>query len=112
MQHLSRALHRISETKNSPSFLPQSVQHIIEEPPSRLSVDPGAMAIACAVRAGQAAQAEGQAELAAELFGFVLSKGLDPQYAYYVVQAKLGIAEISRMTDRPKAEEGIKVSAY
>jgi hypothetical protein len=93
MQHLSQALHRMSVTTNRHSLLPQSVQRLIEEPPSRLSVDPGAMAVACALRAGVAAQTEGRTQLAAELFGFILSKDREPPYTYYVVQARLGLAE-------------------
>lgn len=112
LQHLSRALRHMSETKNRP-FLPQSVQHWIAEPPSRLSVDPGAMALACALRAGQAAQAEGRTQLAAELFGFVLSKDREAPYAYYVVQARSGLAEMQN--DRlaiERSEQVIKVSVH
>jgi hypothetical protein len=113
MQQLSRALRHMSETKNRLLFLPQSVQHWIAEPPSRLSVDPGAMALACAVRAGQAAHAEGRTQLAAELFGFVLSKDRELPYVYYVVQARSGLAAMQN--DRlaiEKSEQVIKVSAH
>lgn len=94
MQHLSRALRHMSKTKSRPPLLPESVQHWIAEPPSRLSVDPEAMALACALRAGQAAWAEGRTQLATELFGFVLSKDREPPYTYYAAQAKLGLAEV------------------
>jgi hypothetical protein len=113
MQHLSRALHRMSETTSRHSFLPQSVQHLIEEPPSRLAVDPGAMAVACALRAGVAAQTEGRTQLAAELFDFVLSKDREPSYTYYVVQARLGLAEMQNaglLIERPG--QVMKVSAH
>jgi hypothetical protein len=115
MQHLSRALHRMSETKNgAPSFLPQAVQRLIEEPPSRLSVDPESMAIACALHAGQAAHADGRTQMAAELFGLVLSKDRKPPYTYYAVQARLGLAAmLSTATfamQRP--EPVIKVSVH
>jgi hypothetical protein len=98
MQHLSRALHGMREAHNEPSFLPQSVQRLIEKPPSRLSVDPGAMAMACALRAGHAAQADGRTQMAAELFEYVLSKDREPPYTYYVVQARLGLAEMQSKT--------------
>lgn len=112
MQHLNRALSRMSETTNRPPFLPQSVQHLIEAPPSRLSVDPGAMAMACALRAGQAAQAEGGAQLAAELFGFVLSKDRESPSVYYVVQARLGLADMQNAgLDIERPGQVIKVSA-
>jgi len=113
MQHLSQALHRMSVTTNRHSLLPQSVQRLIEEPPSRLSVDPGAMAVACTLRAGVAAQTEGRTQLAAELFGFILSKDRESPYTYYVVQARLGLAE---MQNAGLAIEGpgqvMKVSAH
>ena len=113
MQHLNQALHRMSVTTSRHSFLPQSVQRLIEEPPSRLAVDPGAMAVACALRAGVAAQMEGRTQLAAELFGFVLSKDREPPYAYYVVQARLGLAEMQNAglaIERPG--QVMKVSAH
>ena len=113
MQQLSQALDRMSVKTNRHSFLPQSVQRLIEEPPSRLAVDPGAMTVACALRAGVAAQTEGRTQLAAELFGFVLSKDQEPPYAYYVVQARLGLAQTQSAglaIDRPG--QVIKVSAH
>jgi hypothetical protein len=115
MQHLSQALHRMSKTKNgAPSFLPQAVQRLIEEPPSRLSVDPESMAIACALHAGQRAHANGRTQMAAELFGFVLSKDQEPPYTYYVLQARLGLAGMlstsSLAFERP--EPVIKVSTH
>lgn len=113
LQHLSRALRHMSEAKNKPSFLPESVQHLIEEPPSRLSADPGSMTMACALRAGQAAQVEGWTQLAVELFGFVLSKDREAPYAYYVAQAKSGLAEMQN--DRlaiERAGQVIRVSTH
>jgi hypothetical protein len=113
MQQLSQALDRMSVTTSRHSFLPQTVQRLIEEPPSRLAVDPGAMAVACALRAGVTAQTEGRTELAAELFGFVLSKDREPPYTYYVVQARLGLAEMQdagRAIERPG--QMMKVSAH
>jgi hypothetical protein len=98
MQQLSQAMDRMSVKTNRHSFLPQSVQRLIEKPPSRLSVDPGAMAMACALRAGHAAQADGRTQMAAELFEYVLSKDREPPYTYYVVQARLGLAEMQSKT--------------
>ena len=112
IQHLSRALHGMSETKNRPSFLPQSVQRLIEEPPSRLAVDPGAMAIACGLHAAEAAQADGQTQMAAELFEFVLSKDRDPRYTYYVEQARLGLAQMQIGLAIERFEQITKVSAH
>ena len=109
---LSGSVHSMSETMNRPSFLPQGVQRLIEEPPSRLSVDPRAMAIDCALHAGQAAQADGRTHMAAELFGFVLSKDREARYAYYVGQARLGLAQMQTNLAIERFEQVIKVSAH
>lgn len=109
---LSGAVGSMSETMNTPSFLPQGLQRLIEEPPSRLSVDPPAMAISCAVHAGQAAQADGRTHMAEELFGFVLSKDREPQYTYYVGQARLGLAQMQTGLGIERFEQVIKVSVH
>lgn len=114
MHHLNQALHRMNEAKNKPSFLPPSIQRLIEEPPSRLAVDPGAMVMACALRAGQAAQAEGRIEMAAEIFRVVLSKDREHLYTYYVAQAKLGLAAMQSMIGQAleRPAQIMKVSAH
>ncbi|WP_447987068.1 hypothetical protein [Nitrospira sp. Nam74] len=114
LRHLSRAVHNTRETGYRPWFLPQSLHHMIEKPPLRVSVDPGAMAIACALYAGQAAQADGQTQMAAELFDFVLSKEQEPPYIYYVTQARLALIQIQSQAERisERLEPVIKVVAH
>ena len=110
---LSHAVRSMSETMNRSLILPQGVQRLIEETPLRLSVDPGAMAMACALHAGQAAQATGQTLMAVELFHFILSKDQEPPYTYYVVQARLGLAQMQTKNDpaSERVEQIVKVSA-
>ena len=70
--------------------------------------------MACALGAGQAAQAEGRAEMAAEIFRVVLSKDREPLYTYYIVQAKLGLAEMQSMIGQAIEEPAqiMKVSTH
>lgn len=106
---LSGFVHSMSETMNSSSFLPQG---LIEEPPSRLAVDPRVMAIACALHAGQAAKADGRPHMAAELFGFVLSNDREPRYAYYVGEARVGLAQMQTGIGIERFEQVIKISGH
>jgi len=59
--------------------------------PVRLSVDPQALAAACAVNAGNLALAQGERELAVELFSLVLDRYTDTTYAFYAGQARDGL---------------------
>jgi hypothetical protein len=59
--------------------------------PVRLSVDPRALAAACAVHTGNLALSQGERELAAELYSLVIDRYPDPDYAYYVAQAWAGL---------------------
>ncbi len=57
----------------------------------RLSVDPRALAAACAVHTGRVALAQGESELAVELFSLVIQRYPETDYAYYVAQARAGL---------------------
>ncbi len=59
----------------------------------RLSVDPRALAAACAVHTGRVALAQGEGELAVELFSLVIQRYPEADYAYYVAQAKAGLLQ-------------------
>ncbi len=59
----------------------------------RLSVDPRALAAACAVHTGRVALAQGEEELAVELFSLVIQRYPEPDYAYYVAQARAGLLQ-------------------
>ena len=64
-------------------------------PISRLSVDPAAMAVACTLHAGQAAQAMGRLDIAREMFHMVVIHYPQPRYQYYTDQARLGLEHIN-----------------
>jgi len=57
----------------------------------RLSVDPRALAAACAVHTGNLALSQGEGELALELFSLVIQRYPEADYAYYVAQARAGL---------------------
>jgi hypothetical protein len=61
--------------------------------PVRLSVDPRALAAACAVRTGNLALEQGEKELAVELFSLVIERYPEADYAYYVAQAWAGLLQ-------------------
>lgn len=59
--------------------------------PVRLSVDPRALAAACAIHAGNLALSQGERELAVEWFSLVIQRYPEADYAYYVAQAWAGL---------------------
>jgi hypothetical protein len=60
----------------------------------RLSVDPAAMVVACALRAGQIAQGRGRLYLARDMFRMIVTDFPQPRYRYYVAQAREGLERI------------------
>ena len=63
-------------------------------PTSRLSVDPAAMAVACTLHAGQAAQAMGRLDIAREMFHMVVIHYPQPRYQFYTDQARQGLEHL------------------
>lgn len=76
--------------------LPTLLQRVIEASPSRLAVDPKAMAAACTLDAGEATQAAGRNREAVELFRFIGAAYAEPKYAYYAARAKRNLARIAQ----------------
>lgn len=73
----------------------RALQGTLAASPSRLAVDPRAMAASCTLSAGQVAHDAGLDRLAAKLFRFVLLNFHGPRYAYYREQAFKGMAQLS-----------------
>jgi hypothetical protein len=73
---------------------PESEEPVPMGPPSRLSVDPAAMAAACALRAGQVAQEMGRLYFAREMFQMIVTNFPQPRYRYYVAQAREGLERL------------------
>lgn len=88
----------VQESAHNPPFfsLPDFVTRVMAKPTSRLAADPKAMAAACALSAGQAALRIERIDVAAEMFRTVLQNHPQPEYAYYVDQARAGMDEIAR----------------
>ena len=85
--------------------LPSSVKRYVAEPPSRLAVDPKAMAASCGVYAGQTALSLGETAVATRMFETVVQKHNQTEYAYYVSQARAGLRqiELGLLTSGPEA---------
>ncbi len=66
----------------------------INELPVRLTVDPQAMAIACTLYGGQAAQSLGRLALASEMFNSVVTATTKADYAFYVDEASRGMRKL------------------
>lgn len=96
MKQLSRVASAQASTHDLPFSLPDFVKRVMTKPTSRLAADPGAMAAACALSAGQAALRIERMDVAAEMFRTVLQNHPQPEYAYYVDQAQAGMDEIAR----------------
>lgn len=93
-QHLSRSVHSNDEVSSDDPRSPESDYPIDVEPTRRLSVDPAAMAAACALHTGQAAQATGRHDVAREMFQTVMTSFPQARYRYYVTQARLGLKRL------------------
>ena len=74
--------------------VPDLMMPLIESLPVRLSVEPKAMAAACALHAGHLARLAGHSDRASRLFSLVLRRFHEPAYAFYVSQARTGLALI------------------
>lgn len=96
MKQLSRAASAQESAQNLPFSLPDFVTRVMAKPTSRLAADPRAMAAACALSAGQAALRVERMDVAAEMFRTVLQYHPQPEYAYYVDQARVGMEEVAR----------------
>lgn len=62
--------------------------------PSRLTVDPQAMVMACSLHAGQTAQSLGRRAIALEMFNMIITTNPEPKYAYYVGEASRGLEQL------------------
>lgn len=75
--------------------LPERFERLVSKPTPRLAVDPIAMATACSLYTGQVALNAGRNDVAADMFLSVIQRHPEAEYAYYVDQARLGLAQLS-----------------
>lgn len=95
-QYLDRAAYAMESKSQSPNVLPMAMQHLVSKLPSRLAVDPQAMALDCALYGGQVAQVVGRTRLAEELFHVVLAKQAEAAYGYYMFEASRRLEHMGR----------------
>ncbi|GIW54462.1 MAG: hypothetical protein KatS3mg082_0866 [Nitrospiraceae bacterium] len=74
--------------------LPGRVERLVSDPSPRLAVDVKAMAAACALYAGNLALSVGKNDIAFDMFYHVIKNHTQPEYTYYVSQAKAGMAAV------------------
>jgi hypothetical protein len=97
VQQLTRAAFLQEQpAQDLPFPLPDFVKRIVVQPAPRLAADPKAMAAACALTTGQMALRAERLELATGLFQTVLRTHRQPEYAFYVDQARIGLELVDR----------------
>ena len=95
VQQLNQAATTPTSGKEFVLPLPERFERLVSKPTRRLAVDPIAMATACTLYTGQVALNAGRNDVAADMFLSVIQKHPEAEYAYYVDQARHGLAELS-----------------
>jgi hypothetical protein len=90
---LNQTVEKLTEQKKI-MLIPDRIEEMMVDRPSRLAVDPKAMAASCALLTGYQARVAGEPGLAAEMFGHIVSNYSITRYRYYVVQAYHGLKGI------------------
>lgn len=93
-QQLNQAANISNSGRDFVLPLPERIERLVAKPPTRLAVDPKAMAAACTLYAGQAALNAGRNDVAAEMFSSVMNGHPQAEYAYYVHRARVGFAQV------------------
>lgn len=94
MKQLSRVATAQESVRDLPFSLPDFVKRVMAKPTSRLAADPKAMAASCALFTGHAALRAERMDVATEMFRTVLQHHSQPDYAYYVDQARTGLDQV------------------
>ena len=90
---LDQTVETLGDEKDR-TMVSDGLERLILEKPTRLAVDPKAMAASCALLAGYQARVAGQTGLATEMFGHILNKYPATRYRYYVDQAYYALQSI------------------
>ena len=91
-QLLSRVVNTIDSAEGP--VLPEKNEPVPLGQPFRLSADPAALAAACALHTGQAAQEMRRLNVAQEMFQMVIINFPQSRYQYYVAQARRGLEQL------------------
>ncbi len=97
MQRLTRVALSQQPTRDLPFPLPDFVKRVVARPALRLAADPKAMAASCTLVTGQVALRTERLDLATDMFKAVLQNHPQPEYAYYVDQARVGLEQVDRV---------------
>lgn len=98
VQQLTRAaLSQEQPARDLPFPLPDFVKRVVVQPAPRLAADPKAMAASCSLSTGHVALRAERLDLATDLFRAVLQNHPQPEYAYYVDQARIGLEQVDRV---------------
>jgi len=100
VQLLNRTVRLMDQSARAARLLPDFIEQTLADPPPRFAVDPKAMAAACTLLAGRAAQDAGHSRFAEEMFSFVVANFAQPRYAYYTEQAQMGLDRIEEATEK------------
>ena len=92
--HLDQTVQKLAEDNKAP-LIPDELEQLVLDRPTRFAVDPKAMAASCALLAGYQARVAGEPRLAAEMFSHILSNYSAQRYRYYVVQAYHALKDIA-----------------
>ena len=98
-ERLSRTVHTIDSAEGP--ILPEQNEPVPLGPTFRLSADPTAMAAACAIHTGQAAQEMGRLNVAQEMFHMVIINFPQSRYQYYAAQARRGLEQLDAASHAP-----------
>lgn len=99
LQQLTGVSNRHAESLHNHSsilLLPGAMRSLVATLPSRVAVDPHAMASACALHGGTVAQAKGQPLVSEELLTHVVEAQEGSTSAYYTVQAVHGLKRVKQ----------------
>jgi hypothetical protein len=100
IRQLSEDLRGIARKVDAPSLLPEGIERLIAEPPSRLTVDPHAMVAACTLHAADVAQAGGKLDVASALYRSIIRTYSHKDYAPYMAKATAGLQTVGSLCPR------------
>jgi hypothetical protein len=81
----------VPQSLDQPAIRPSAFAAFVAKPPLRISVDPQALTISCALHAGEVALLYERRAQAADHFRFVIRNFSAPSYAYYVARAQAAL---------------------
>ncbi len=93
LHHLAQTVQRTPSVKDL-APVPKPIERFVSDPVNRLAVDLNAMTAACMLYTGQVALNTGRTDLAAELFQTLITNYAQPEYRYYVTQARVGMEQV------------------